>query len=453
MSVQPEPLESLAAPQPQVPADRRHMKPPAAPDAYTEAVRSGLYAKHSGLTGKYDNVRRYWEDEITRLQLRPYLQRLIERSRAHMRRVRVLDLGCGSADGYELLTGIRCRDAGLQQTEVRLLTPDTFGLYKGVDLNESLLAQARAIYSDNPKMIFQQGDFTQGLPLFEDEKPYDLYFSSYGTCSHHNDDETMVSLLAEIARRVENYAIVVCDWIGRYSYEWQSLWTNDPSERQNMDYVVSYIYPREEREQRRDELQHLWLRLMSRQEAEAIFAEASQRAGVPIRLASCFDRSVWVGRHMDTGEYNPHAQPIREVVNSLHEENIRTDLSTLFIDYHPKLGFPFLNDYYEHLQMCWNTLVEYTSELLECFDERSRDYATPPPPVPGGYPPELQKMMTRMRAVVEGVGWLETGLPRENIIEPQLGYSLRGLISQLQKGLGCGHSISAILEIDKRNGE
>jgi hypothetical protein len=53
-------------------------------EAYTEAVSSGLYAKNSGLVGKYDNVRRYWEDEVTRMFLRPHLQRLIERKQAMM---------------------------------------------------------------------------------------------------------------------------------------------------------------------------------------------------------------------------------------------------------------------------------------------------------------------------------------------------------------------------------
>ena len=55
--------------------------------AYSEAVKSGLYAKKTGLVGKYDNVRRYWEDEITRTFLRPHLQKLLERSKAMMRRV------------------------------------------------------------------------------------------------------------------------------------------------------------------------------------------------------------------------------------------------------------------------------------------------------------------------------------------------------------------------------
>ena len=113
--------------------------------AYTEAATSGLYAKQSGLMGKYDNVRRLWEDEITRYFLHPYLKKLIERKRAHMQRVRIMDLGCGSADGYELLAGVRQRDADLRDFEVDLLTPSMLGAYKGVELNEELIAQAQSL--------------------------------------------------------------------------------------------------------------------------------------------------------------------------------------------------------------------------------------------------------------------------------------------------------------------
>ena len=51
--------------------------------------------------------------------------------------------------------------------------------------------------------------------------------------------------------------------------------------------------------------------------------------------------------------------------------------------------------------------------------------------------------------VVEGTGWYGLGLPRENIIEPQLGYALRHIINNLQEGQGCGHGLVGILEIDK----
>jgi len=417
--------------------------------AYTEAVKSGLYAKKTGLVGKYDNVRRYWEDEITRQFLRPHLQELIKRSQSQMRRLRILDLGCGSADGYELLAGIRHRDPNLQDVEVDLLTPDVLGFYKGIDLNKDLIQQAREIYGQNPKTTFEQTDFTKGLPISKSEKPYDLYFTSYGTCSHHNRDETLTRLLTDIAKRAEGYCVIVCDWLGRYSYEWQSLWTNDLSKNRNIDYVMSYIYESRERQHRRDEIQHLKLRLISRKEADTIVAEASKQAGVEIKPLTYFDRSIFTGRHMDTVEYNPHAQPIRQTVNSLHEANMRTDLSSLLVDYVPKKGFEFLNDYFEHLQMCWNTLVYFIEVLLQSYDEKDRWFSSELPPIPASYPPALRDMMERMKQVVEGVGWLGIGLPRENIIEPQLGYALRYLITNLQQGQGCAHGLVGIFEVDK----
>ncbi len=417
--------------------------------AYSEAVKSGLYAKKSGLVGKYDNVRRYWEDEITRMFLRNHLQKLIDRSRQQMRRLRIADLGCGSADGYELLRGIRQRDADLRQQEVDLITDDVMGIYKGVDLNADLLDQARDIYGNQPKMRFKQGDFTQALPTGENEKPYDLYFTSFGTFSHHNDDETAITLLAEMAKNVENYSLIVCDWLGRWSYEWQDLWNNDIESLKNMDYVVSYIYEEEEREAKRDQLDHLTLRLMSRPEAEHIIDEASRRAGVKIKPLQFFDRSVFIGRHMDTGEYNRQAQPIRKAVNSLHETNTRTELEALLVDYVPKEGFEFLNDYYERLQMSWNTLVQYVIQLLDLYDTKTRTFIEQPTPIPASYPEYLQQKMQELRKLVEGVGWLDYGLPRENIIEPQLGYALRFLVMQMQQGQGCGHGLVGILEVDR----
>jgi hypothetical protein len=178
-------------------------------------------------------------------------------------------------------------------------------------------------------------------------------------------------------------------------------------------------------------------------------AKASERAGTEIKPVAYFDRSVFTGRHMDTAEYNGHAQPMRQAVNSLHEANMRTDLSSLLIDYVPKKGFEFLNDYFEHLQMCWNTLVHYVSNLLETYDEKQRVFVPDLPEIPSTYPQPLADMMNRMTQVVEGVGWLGIGLPRENIIEPQLGYALRYLIMNLQQGQGCAHSLVGIFEVDK----
>jgi hypothetical protein len=129
---------------------------------------------------------------------------------------------------------------------------------------------------------------------------------------------------------------------------------------------------------------------------------------------------------------------------------LRTELNSLLVNYVPRAGFEFLNEYFEQVQMCWNTLVKYTIHLIETFDEGKRGYLEEPEPAPLSYPPALRDMMERMKQVVEGIGWLGYGLPRENIIEPQLGYALRYLICNLQQGQGCAHGLVGIFEVDKR---
>jgi hypothetical protein len=417
--------------------------------AYSEAVKSGLYRKRSGVIGKYDNVRQCWEDEIVRSYLRPHLQRLVRDAQARGRGVRIMDLGCGSADGYELLVGVRRADYSLEDSKVAVLSAGNLDIYKGVDLSQDLLNQARAVYGRKQKLTFQQADLTQGIPIDGGEEPYDLYFSSYGTCSHFNDDEPLINLLADIARRTRRHSVIVLDWLGRYSYEWQTLWREPAARNINMDYVVSYIYERDERERLRDQLQHLYLRLMGREEAEKIIEEASLRAGVRIKPLRFFDRSIFTGRHMDTADYNPHAQSIRRAVNALHEINTRANLDDLFIKYVPREGFDEVNRYFERLQTCWNELVLYTGRLLRVYDAGENEYRDDVPRPREDRPPVLLHMMDRMKQVVAGVGWLQDGLPRENIIEPQLGYALRHLMMDLQDGIGTGHFMVAFLEVDK----
>jgi hypothetical protein len=298
-------------------------------------------------------------------------------------------------------------------------------------------------------MRFQQADLTKGLPMEDGEKLFDMYFTSYGTCSHFNDDEMLIKLLAQIAKKTEDYCIIVLDFLGRYSYEWQNLWRNDIENIQNMDYVVSYIYDKEGREKKRKKLQHLNLRLVSKAEILNITNEASRRAETTVKPLGFFDRSIFVGRHMDTMEYNSFAQSIRQAVNSLHESNTRTELNSLIVNYIPKEGFDFINNYFEHLQMCWNTLVKYTNNLLSLYDEKKGKYVDELPSIPSSYPPVLKNMIERMIKIIEGIGWLNVGLPRENVIEPQLGYALRTIMNSLQKGEGCSHSIVGIFEVDK----
>jgi SAM-dependent methyltransferase len=414
--------------------------------AYSQAAHTGKYDKSSGLLGKYDNVRRFWEDQVTGIFLRSPLNALVERKRQRLERIRILDLGCGSGDGYDLLTGVTTKDPGIYEYITATLTPDMIKEYVGFDINEDLLEQAEAYYGHLPKVRFVRGDMSAGLPnSIKDEGPFDIYFTSYGTFSHFNHSET-VKIIADIARHAPDGAIFMGDWLGRYSYEWQDLWDQPVNTEYFMDYRISYIYPEEERD--RAEVAVFPLRLVSQDEVTAMIEDAEKAGDARIKPVTFFDRSIFIGRHMDTGDYNKNCPKLRRAVNSLFEGYVRTDLDGLFVDYVPRPGFDHLNNLFEMLFMCSNALVQHTIHVLSLYDPDKDNLESVPDPLPF-YPAPLKEAMASMRRVIEGVGWSKWGDVRSNVIEPQLGYSLRKLEMDLQRGMGMGHGLVGIFEIQK----
>ncbi|MFC2071466.1 class I SAM-dependent methyltransferase [Chloroflexota bacterium] len=404
-------------------------------DAYDEALQSGQYQKPGGLLGKYDNVRRLWEDEQLGLYFRPYLEQLVARKKACGERLRILDLGCGSGDGFEFITGITYSKSLISEHNTEVIEPDMLGFYQGIDINEGLLKQAQATYSKNKNMSFIHSDFND-LDIGVEE-PFHLYLANYGVLSHNTDEQT-VELLGNIAEHSKDGAIIIIDWLGRFSYEWQTLWTRDFENNQCMDYAISYIYPEDEAKQ--EELTDFPLRIMGRSEVEQVYRRARKNSGGAITLHKIADRSSFVGRHIDTRQYNPHCQPLRRLVNSLFEPNVSTNLDELLVDYVPKKGFAEVNDYYQRLTDWWNFLIIYTKALLE---------QSTSPEVPLGTPAAVRRTFSTMKKVVRASAGTRIGNPRASLVEPQLGYCLREIEMKLQKGLGCGHGLVAIFEVTK----
>jgi SAM-dependent methyltransferase len=409
---------------------------------YSDAVGSGQYAKRTGLDGKYDNVRRFWEDQATRLFLRKHIADLVQRKADELSRLKILDLGCGSGDGFELLMSITERDVGIYEYAVNLIKDEMLEHYMGIDINEDLLAQANEHYGYSEKIEFTRADFTDGLPIKDED--FDVYLTSYGTLSH-NRDKVTVKLLSDIAEHARNKSIIILDWLGRYSYEWQDLWDSPATEETFMDYRISYIHPPEERETA--DIQSFPLRILTRAEAHGMIEEASRLSGIELKIRETFDRSIFVGRHIDTAEYNKNATPIRQAVNSLFEPNCRTDLHSLLVDYVPRKGHGEVNSFFEGFSQCWNALIRHTISFLDSY---------PDCPDPDGpflskytfYPESLKQTVSTMSRVVRTTGDLP-GDTRANIIEPQLAYALRKLEMDLQPGLGVAHGFCSVVEVVK----
>jgi SAM-dependent methyltransferase len=414
--------------------------------AYSQAADTGKYDKATGLLGKYDNVRRFWEDQITGIFLRPALNEVVKRKRRQLERIRIVDLGCGSGDGYDLLMGVTTKDPGIYEWVTEVFTPDMLKEYVGLDINEDLLAQAEAHYGQHPKVQFIQGDMSDGLPeALKEREPFDIYFTSYGTYSHFNHEQT-VKLIKDICTHADDGALLIGDWLGRYSYEWQDLWDQPADQEYFMDYRISYIYPEEERD--RADVATFPLRLVTRDEVMKMIDHACRECGADIKPLNFFDRSVLIGRHMDTGDYNKNCPRMRTAVNSLFEGYLRTDLESLLVDYVPRQGCDHLNNFFEMFFMSCNALIQYTISLLSEYDSESGKLKKAPQMLPFR-PDPLKEAMHTMRKVIEGVGWLTWGDVRANFIEPHLGFSLRRLEMELQPGTGVGHGFVGVFQIGK----
>jgi len=411
--------------------------------AYSQAAGTGKYEKASGLSGKYDNVRRFWEDQLTGIMLRPALNDLVKYKRKRLERLRILDLGCGSGDGFDLIMGITAKDPGLYEFIHQTVTPDMLQSYLGLDVNDNLLTQAKECYSHIPKMNFRKHDLSSGIPRDQEcQEPFDVYLTSYGTMSHFNYD-TSVKVVADILRHAPERAIFIGDWLGRYSYEWQDLWGEAPKDEYFMDYRISYIYPPEERHCA--DIPVFPLRLMTKDEIMSIIDEASAQTGVSVKPLRFFDRSILVGRHLETRDYNQNSPDLRLPINSLFEGYVRTDLERLLVDFVPRSNFGHLNSFFESFFMSCNTLVEHTIAMLA-----GQENGTPPDHrVEPFYPEPLKEAINTMAHVIKAAGKLHYGDPRANMIEPHLGYSLRKLEMELQPGTGMGHSLVGVFEITK----
>ena len=409
---------------------------------YTQAVREGQYDLYVGnLFGKYDNVRTYWEDQLTRIALRPFLRELVEHRCQNERGVRIVDLGCGAGQGYEILTKIDRRDLDLGLQHQRVLPKEKIDLYLGLDISTAMVEKGQTIFESEPQVAFAQADLRQGLgKLKTEQEPFDIYFSAYGSLSHLARFD-LVRLLQDICQHGRNESLIVLDFLGRYSIEWPDFWGATSESEKVRDYTMSYLYSPATR--KKIEGETFPLRFWTGTEVKALAEELTTATGVGVSVLRLMDRSVLVGRHTDTQEYNRMLKPIRRSINSLHEDYLRTNLEELLIE--PKIvpDHPLIAPYLHQLITSWNVVVEYCQQRLwqRCsLRELSgwSDFTKP-----------LQLALMTIDRVIADVSWMWYGDPRANIIEPQLGYALRTLEYEMQQGYGCGHGLIAILKIKK----
>ena len=279
---------------------------------FESAVSHGLYVKDAGgLAGKHDNVRRHWEDQITRYALHDFVGRLVERKRNALSRIRVVDLGAGSGEGYEILKSLRKAETGLAGGEIDILPGEMLGCYKGLDISSAMVEQGNHTYASDPKAHFELGDLSHGLSPLHKEAPFDIYFSSFGSLSHLSSAE-MRRLIEDVYDHASDSFIFVADLLGRYSFEWQCYWELSGEDSGNMrQYSMSWLYPDNIID--RIEVERFPVRYWAGEEFDTFLTNIITDKGGRIGRSRIRDRSILVGRHMNTGEFNP---PTRSLYGS-----------------------------------------------------------------------------------------------------------------------------------------
>ncbi len=403
---------------------------------FEAAVKAGFYGiERSGIYGKKDNVRKYWEDVFIKTSIRPSLEAML----AETEKLRIIDLGSGSGEGLELLTHVPPSQP-IDAPDPFLLRKHQIGAYVGADISPAMVAQGIANYQGREYVRFVEADLSEGFPLPQ-EPPFDIYFSSYCSLSHLTSDE-LKHLSEEVFAHARNGSVVVYEVYGRCSPEWPLYWSR--SAREQLSYNMGYLLTPQEQES--GQIESFDATFWTGQELTEVLQHAAAASGVKIQVLTLKDRSILVGRHMDTCFFKPMRLGVRKQVNRLFDRDYRADTLRLSVDLSYldvcRDAAPEAYRRIESYHASWSAVIGTLDALMQGDNPRVRQWieSTPEPLT------EDLKMLA----------WLYRNADRfpsvdfwASVMGPQVACVLRNLELNLPDGLGCGHSLCCIVRIRK----
>ncbi|HLO85545.1 MAG TPA: class I SAM-dependent methyltransferase, partial [Nostocaceae cyanobacterium] len=270
---------------------------------YSQAVIDGNYNLGNWPNQKHDYVRNIWEDYLFQLILKAPLFSLC----STRKNIRILDMGCGTGQGYKLIPFLQSGKFSYN--------------YVGLDVNPDMIKKGKELFHATPNVEFHEHDLCNGLGSWK--KHFDVYLSSYGSLSYL-DDSQLLQILSEIASVAGHGSLVILDLLGRFSLEWPQYWpeTSDAIPPYLHDYSISYLSSEAIYKQ------PMKMRFWSTEEINNLLKSNPGLSN--LQFVKAVDRSILVGRHTDTREYNSDLPPIRSLVNQLFSHQL-ADLSSLIV--------------------------------------------------------------------------------------------------------------------------
>lgn len=406
---------------------------------YETAVSMGFYGREdAGLTGKKDNVRKFWEDIFIKLAARPFIENRISENK----KLRILDLGSGSGEGLELLTHIPPSNSATNVKNDFILRLSDFEMYKGIDISPAMIAQGRANYRDFGNVSFEHANLENGLPpAVLREKPFDLYFSTYGSLSHLHP-QSLEKLFEQIFRHAKSGSVLLFDIHAKFSPGWPKYWAEKKS---FLPYTMAYLVPGDKRKE--ENVKWFNLCYWDINELKLLLNKAASTADADVNFQYLLDRSVFVGRHIDTGLLSSRAMPVRYQVSRLLDHGYRGEVEHLILDLSHLEEYKDLNPAaYERItdyQKKWNKIIYLLEALMNSEDKKVQDFIE-------------NTNLDLMSDELKFLTWLYRNVDRfpvvdfwASIIGPQIAVILRNIEMSYTEGVGCGHGILSAVEIIK----
>ena len=349
----------------------------------------------------------------------------------------IVDLGAGSGEGVELLAHIPPSDP-LKVRAPFVLDHPQIEVYEGIDISPAMVEQGRANYQDRNYARFLEADLSEGFPL-SNEPPFHVYFSSYCSLSHLTALE-LEHLSTEIFTHAGQGSILVYDVHGRYSPEWPVYW--DKNACRQLPYTMAYLLRPEEQNPKTAD----WFNVTywTSDELLDMIQRAGAAAGRKVHVLLLKDRSILVGRHMDTCFFKPVRFGVRQQANLLFDRDYRGDTSGLKVDLDYLRAIPDsdgdaakrIREYHA----VWSRVIDTLEALIERDSPRVRQL--------------IESSDEALAEELKMLAWLYRNADRFPVVDfwasvmgPQVACVLRNLEMELPAGLGCGHSLMCIVEV------
>ena len=243
---------------------------------------------------------------------------------------------------------------------------------------------------------------------------------------------------------------LVIDVHGQFSPEWPGYWgySREATTPRMQPYNMVWMYPEAERARRLEEQRNYRIRYWRGDELRSFLLDIPG-VGDRLRDLTLTDRSILVGRHMDTACFDPLVKPVRREVNTLLEFNTAARLDLLSIPSAPAPGEPAVDHFWRDFTRAWNAVVSWFGDLLNGSPSPSpAELCSAEGPVPA----VLQQGMQAIAEAARHLAWFDPGDPEANLLQPQMGLLLRQLEYHQQRGLGCGHGLLAVLQVGSVSG-